>query len=83
MGHILLPWENSTAITVPKADIAMKTDMIRSAFAPKTIRKNDAARIRPESTISSFGTAAKYATFTRMYKTDTDKTASGAAIDRV
>lgn len=63
--------------------MAMKTDMIRSAFSPKSMRKNDAARIRPESTISDFGTVAKYATFTRMYKMDTDKTASGAAMDRV
>ena len=61
----------------------MNTDMILSAFSPKSMRKNDAARIRPESTISAFGTVAKYATFTRIYNTDTDITPNGAAMDNV
>lgn len=51
-----------TLRVLPKADRATKTDRALSAFSPKTLRKNEAARIRPDEAISSFGTAAKYAT---------------------
>lgn len=33
---------------------------------PKTLRKKEAARIRPDEMISSLGTAAKYAILTSM-----------------
>ena len=48
-----------TLRTLPKADNATKTDSARSALFPKTLRKNDAARMRPEEMISSLETAAK------------------------
>jgi hypothetical protein len=52
-----------TLKTFPNADSATKTERTRSALGPKIFLKNDAARIRPELTISSFGTAAKYAIY--------------------
>lgn len=39
--------------------------------------------MRPDDRISSFGTAAKYATLTRMYRIPTNVTANGAAIFNV
>lgn len=54
-----LPWEKMTLSTLPNADKATKTDSARSAFPPKTFRKYDAAKMRPEERISSLGTAAK------------------------
>lgn len=56
-----LPCANITLSTLPKAERATKTERTRSARDPNMLRKNDAARIRPELTISSLGTAAKYA----------------------
>jgi hypothetical protein len=53
------PWEKITERTFPNAERATKTERTRSAREPKMLRKNEAARMRPEETISSFGTAAK------------------------
>lgn len=50
-----------TLRTLPNADNATKTERARSARVPKTLRKNEAAKMRPEDAISSLGTAAKYA----------------------
>jgi hypothetical protein len=50
-----------TLSTFPNADKATKTDKTRSAREPNIFLKNEAAKIRPEVMISSFGTAAKYA----------------------
>jgi len=50
-----------TLRTLPNAERATKTESALSAFGPKTFLKKEAARMRPEVRISSFGTAAKYA----------------------
>lgn len=55
---LLRPCENITLSTLPNADSATKTLRALSAVPPKTFLKNDAARIRPDDRISSFGTAA-------------------------
>lgn len=55
----ILPCEKITDRTLPNADRATKTDSARSARGPITLRKKDAARMRPDERISSFGTAAK------------------------
>lgn len=81
--NILLPCENSTARTFPKADSAMNIDRTRSALGPKMLRKKEAASMRPEPKISSFGTAAKYAILTSKYRMPTKVTPIGAAIFNV
>lgn len=43
-----------------------------------TIRKNDAARMRPDPRISSLGITAKYATLANIYRMPTEITANGA-----
>jgi hypothetical protein len=48
-----------TLSTFLNADSATKTDNARSAFAPNTLRKKEAARMRPDEAISAFGTAGK------------------------
>ena len=53
------PWEKMTESTLPKADRATNTLSARSALGPNTLRKKDAARIRPLVAISSRETAAK------------------------
>lgn len=50
-----------TERTFPNADKATKTESTFSALGPNMLRKNEAAKIRPELIISAFGTAAKYA----------------------
>ncbi|QSS52118.1 hypothetical protein I7I53_07634 [Histoplasma capsulatum var. duboisii H88] len=58
-------------------------DKTLSALGPKTFRKKEAARIRPEPKISCFGTTTKYATLTSIYKTLASPTPMGAAIFNV
>lgn len=48
-----------TLRTFPNAERATNTDNTRSARDPNMFLKNEAANIRPEVMISSFGTAAK------------------------
>lgn len=72
-----------TLRTLPKALSATNTERARSAEGPNILRKKDAARIRPDETISALGTAAKYAIFASMYSTETSARADGAAILRI
>lgn len=80
---ILRPWENKTDRTFPNADNATKTDITFSACLPKTFPKKAAATTVPDSNICSFGTAAKYAMLTSIYRMPTEPIATGAAIFNV